>query len=79
MTKDDKGRIRLKDFFQEFKDGDRVVLKADPGYQRGMYHTRFHGKSGVIKGKQGECYKVIINDGALSKTLLTHPVHLKKV
>ena len=79
MTKEDKGRIRLKDFFQELNDGDRVVLKADPGYQRGLYHMRFHGKSGVIKGKQGDCFKVLLMDGSVKKLLLVHPVHLKKV
>tara|TARA_Y100000310_G_C20057825_1_gene523561 strand:- start:185 stop:331 length:147 start_codon:yes stop_codon:yes gene_type:complete len=46
--------------------------------QRGMYHSRFYGKSGSIKGKQGRCYEVLITDGSKQKTLIVHPVHLKR-
>ena len=64
---------------QELSRGDKVVMKAEPGYQKGMYHPRFHGKTGVVAGKQGDCYLVKFMDNAKDKTIIVHPVHLKKV
>ncbi|MFW6230594.1 MAG: 50S ribosomal protein L21e [Nanoarchaeota archaeon] len=74
-----KGKISLTKYFQEFEDNERVVLKAEPAHQGGMYFPRFHGKSGIVAGKQGECYRVAIKDAGKAKTLIVHPVHLKKM
>jgi ribosomal protein L21E len=74
-----KGKLSLRQYFQEFVDDEKVVLKAEPAVQDGMYHPRFHGKHGIIKGSQGECYFVEINDQGKTKNLLVHPVHLKKI
>ena len=71
-----KGKISLSKYFQQFKEGERVVLKAEPAVQKGMYFPRFHGKSGIIKGKKGRCYEVNIKDGGKEKVLIVHPVHL---
>ena len=73
-----KGKISLKKYFQEFVEGDRCVLKAEPAVQKGMYFPRFHGKSGIISTKRGNCYEVEIKDGKLKKILVVHPVHLLK-
>jgi large subunit ribosomal protein L21e len=74
-----RGKISLTQFFQEFDASDRVVLKAEPAYQKGLYFPRFHGKSGIVEGRQGDCYKVAIKDMGKAKTLIVHPVHLKKL
>jgi large subunit ribosomal protein L21e len=74
----DKGKIRISSYLQEFQTEDRVILKAEPAVQNGMYFPRFHGKSGIITGKQGKCYKVKIKDIKKEKTVLVHPIHLKK-
>ncbi|MBW2987713.1 50S ribosomal protein L21e [Candidatus Woesearchaeota archaeon] len=74
-----KGKLSLKRFLQQLNTGDKVTLNLDSAYQRGMYHPRFHGKSGVVKGKIGRCYNVQIKDGQKEKTLIVHPVHLRKV
>jgi len=73
-----KGKISLKKFFQEFKEGDRVLLKCEAAYQNGMYFPRFHGKSGFVLNKKGECYEVLIKDGNKDKMCIIHPVHLKR-
>jgi large subunit ribosomal protein L21e len=75
----EKGKLSIKAFMQTLEPGDKVVLKAEPAYQKGMYHPRFHGKIGVVCGVQGECYQVELYDGAKPKLLVVHPVHLKKV
>lgn len=73
-----KGKLSISRFLQEFKHGDRVVLKTEPAYQKGMYFRRFHGRSGLVTKKIGECYEVEIVDGNKSKRLIVHPVHLKR-
>lgn len=44
-----------------------------------MYFPRFHGISGLIKAKRGKCYEVEINDKGKRKTLIVHPIHLKRL
>jgi len=74
----EKGKISLKRYFQKFKPGDKVVLKSEPSIHKGMYHPRFHGKSGIVKQKKGICYKVLIKDNKKEKILVVHPVHLRR-
>lgn len=73
-----RGKLSLSSFFKKFKEGEKVTLKAEPGIHKGLYFRRFHGRIGIIKGKTGSCYNVQIKDGKKSKTLVIHPVHLKK-
>jgi len=75
-----KGKMSLTSFFAKYEEGQKVCLKAQPAYQRGMYHPRFHGKMGIVGSKkQGSCYQVVIDDMGKKKALIVHPVHLKKV
>ncbi len=74
-----KGKISLRAYLQEFKQGDKVVLKAESAVQKGMYFPRFHGKAGIVQGKKGKCYQVLIKDIKKEKLINVHPVHLKKI
>ena len=74
-----KGKISVTNYFQIFSDGDKVFLDVEPAVQKGMYYPRFMGRSGIITGKRGKCYQVQINDLGKEKTLIVHPVHLKRV
>ena len=73
-----KGKIGITRYFQVFGIGDRVYLGAEPAVQKGMYYPRFIGKTGIVRGKRGNCYEVSINDIGKEKTLIIHPVHLKR-
>ncbi len=73
-----KGKISITNYFQTFNPGDRVNLSVEPAVQKGMYFPRFMGKSGIIKGKRGKCYEITINDIGKDKTLIVHPVHLRR-
>lgn len=77
--KSEKGKLSISSFLKELKEGESVVLKAEPSYHKGMYFHRFHGKTGVVKAKKGRCYEILVRDGGKQKTLIVHPVHLKKV
>ncbi|MBW3022644.1 50S ribosomal protein L21e [Candidatus Woesearchaeota archaeon] len=73
-----RGKISITRYFQELKKGDKVVLKAEPAYHKGLYDLKFHGKICTVEGKKGKCYEVSLKEGKV-KTLVVHPVHLKKV
>lgn len=73
-----RGKISIRNFFQKFDIGQSVHLVAEPAYQQGMYDPKFYGRVGVVSGMQGRCYKVDIREGGKAKTLIVHPVHLKK-
>ena len=62
---------------QKFDAGQKVHLTIEPSVHKGMYHSRFIGKTGIIKSARGRCYEVAITDGGKEKTLLIHPIHLK--
>ena len=74
----DKGKVSLRAYFQELKAGERVALKAEPAIHQGLYFRRFHGQSGIVGRKLGECYEVLIEDGGKTKHLIVHAVHLKR-
>jgi large subunit ribosomal protein L21e len=74
-----KGKLSLTKYFASFKEGEKVQLKAEPAVQKGIYFRRFHGKVGKILGKRGNCYQIKIKDNTKEKTVIVHPVHLKKV
>ena len=73
-----KGKISIRRFFQQFKDGERVILKVEPSYHKGRYYPRFHGKSGLVMGKSGDCFKVLIKDITKDKMVVVHPIHLQR-
>ena len=74
-----RGKISLTKFFMPYKVGDRACLSAEPAMQKNLYHQRFHGKSGFIVGKCGDCYELEIQDGGKTKMVIVHPVHMKKL
>lgn len=73
-----KGKISIIRYLQRFNIGDKVHLVAEPAVQKGMYHPDFHGRTGVVKNKRGDCYEILIKVGKKEKTLIVHPIHLKK-
>jgi len=72
----EKGIPNVNKFIQEFKTGQRVHITVDSSVHNGRPHRRFWGKTGVIKGKQGDCYYVEVSDIEAKKKVLVHPVHL---
>ncbi len=76
--KSDKGKISIRDYLQKFKSGDRVMLFAEPSVHKGLYFRRFHAKVGTIQKDRGTCYEVSIKEGNKPKTVIVHPVHLRK-
>jgi large subunit ribosomal protein L21e len=74
-----KGKISLTKYFQTFKEGDRVMLSVEPSIHKGMYDHKFMGKPATVKCKTGKCYEVAVKDSGKEKSLIVHPVHLKRL
>ncbi len=64
---------------QDYKPGDKVVLKYDSAIHKGMPHKRFYGRIGIITGKRGGAYVLQVVDGDKTKTLIARPEHLKRL
>lgn len=79
LTKQNKGRIVIRNFLQTFDVDEKVGLRLDPAHQKGMFHPRFQGKTAIVKGKEGNCYKIELIDGHKAKYSMVHPIHLKKL
>ncbi len=70
------GKIKLSNYFQEFKKGQRVAVVRELSVQP-KFPKQLQGKSGVIGSKRGNSYIVKIKDLNKEKTYIIHPVHLK--
>ena len=75
----EKGKISIRQYLQKLEEDDRVLLKINSSVHKGLFYPRFHGKTGTVMGKDGECYTVHIVDGKKHKMLYVHPAHLRKV
>lgn len=74
-----KGKVSITRYLSEFSEGDKVALTVEPSIHSGMYYPRYIGKTGIVLAKKGTCYEVKIRDMNKYKTLIVHPVHMKKV
>jgi large subunit ribosomal protein L21e len=54
-----------------------VDVVINPAIHDGMPHSRFHGLTGVVTGKQGASYVVDLLVGNKHKTLIARPEHLR--
>jgi large subunit ribosomal protein L21e len=73
----ERGLVPLTRMLQQFSPGDRVHIKIEPSIQKGMPHPRFHGYTGVVKGRRGRAYIVEVRDGNAIKQIIALPVHLE--
>ena len=75
----DRGIKSITMALQEFEKGESVNIVIDSAVHKGMPHIRFQGYTGVVEGKQGESYRVGINDGKKHKILIIRSDHLRRV
>ena len=74
----EKGKIKLSNYFQKFKSGERVAVVKELAVQP-RFPAKLQGRSGVVKGKRGSSYLVKIKDLNKEKDYIIHPVHLKRL
>ncbi|MFP4000679.1 MAG: 50S ribosomal protein L21e [Thermoplasmata archaeon] len=74
-----RGLMPINRALQEFEEGEKVKIKIEPSVQKAQPHRRFHGKIGVIDGKQGDAFVVEVKDGGKTKKVITRSEHLEEV
>ena len=72
-------KFTVEKYLQEFKEGDKVIIKIDSSSQKSMPHYRYQGSVGTIKEKRGRGYIVSVKLGNKPMTLTTKSEHLKGV
>ncbi len=72
-----RGKIGLSRLLQPYEIGDRVVIKVEPSFHRGMPHRRFHGRVGIVKQRRGRSYLVAVAFGSEDKEVIARPEHLR--
>mgnify|MGYP000613181517 CR=1 FL=1 len=77
LKKGPKDKTTVNQFLEEFKEGERVLIKIEPSSHKGMPHPKFKGKSGKIVGKRGRAYIVEVEDGKVIKEVIAYPEHLR--
>ena len=75
----ERGKLHVSRYMQHFEIGDKVVFKAEAQYHKGLPHLRFYGHPGIVMGKKGRCYEILIDDQGQKKMLIAHPVHLLRI
>jgi len=73
----ERGKIKIRKWLQSFNVGEYVHIKIDPSVHVGMPHHKFHGRTGIVVGKRGDCYEVKVTDRNKEKLIIVHSVHLE--
>ena len=73
-----KGKLSFSRYFQEFKDGDVVSVVKELSVPSNI-PDRYQGRTGVVDGKRGRSYIVLINDNDKPKKFIIQPIHLRKI
>lgn len=74
----DRGKLRFSLYFQNFNKDDKVAIIRDHSLNP-AFPKRIQGKTGIVVGKRGEAYIVMIKDGDAKKMHIIKPLHLKKI
>ena len=72
-------KASVNDVVREFGTGEIVQVVVDSSYHAGLPHKSFHGLTGTIKAKRGNAYEVSVLKGKQPLTVVTTPVHLKRL
>ncbi len=73
-----KGIIKLSEYFKKLEKGDRVAIKRDLGVNA-SFPKRINGKTGIVEGIRGKAYIVRIKEYTKEKSFIIPPIHLKKL
>jgi len=73
----ERGKLRLSKLLHEYQPGSSVVIRIDSGFQKGMPHRRFHGKTGTVLSKRGRSYVITVMQGNAAREIIVRPEHLE--
>jgi len=61
---------------QEYKVGDKVLVKINSTYHKGMPHRRYHGKVGTVIAPRGRAYVLRVRSMEKLKDIIVRPEHI---
>ena len=73
-----RGKVSLKRYFQELKEGEFVTVVRDQSLVVG-FPKKLQGRTGVVQDKRGSAYIVKIKDLEKEKTYIINTVHLRRI
>ncbi len=73
-----RDKFKPESYIQEFKPGDKVIIRICPSSRRTIIHPRFNGSMGIVSGRRGSALIIETKLGGKSKELQITPEHLKK-
>jgi large subunit ribosomal protein L21e len=73
-----KGKVQFSNYFQEFKEGDKVAIVRDQTFHP-SFPLRIQGLTGIVEGKRGRAYIIQVKDGGMIKRHIITPANLKKL
>jgi large subunit ribosomal protein L21e len=73
----ERGKPKLGKLLYAYELGSQVIIKIDSSVQKGMPHSRFHGKIGTIMDKRGRGYVVNVAQGDAVKEIIVRSEHLE--
>lgn len=79
LRRKSREKTPITKYLQEFKIGNRVVIKPDPSSHKGMPFKRFFGRMGTVMDKRGRSYIIKIKDKNKEKIVISRPEHLKLI
>jgi large subunit ribosomal protein L21e len=72
-------RATINKFLQTFKKGDNVIIYHEPSSHKGMPFPMYKGRTGTVTGMRGRSYLVRLQDGGMTKLIISRPEHLRKL
>jgi len=60
----------------EYKVGDKVLVKINSAYHKGMPHRRDHGKIGTVIAPRGRAYVLRVRSMDKLKDIIVRPEHI---
>ena len=60
----------------KYKEGDKVLIKINSAYHKGMPHRRFHGKVATVLAPRGRAYVLEVRSMEMLKDIIVRPEHM---
>ncbi len=73
-----KGKISLAKHLQELNEGERVSVVRDLAVSCNFPRT-IQGLTGIVEGRRGKAYIIVMMQGNKEKRFIIEGVHLKKI
>jgi len=73
----ERGKSTLSKVLYEYQVGEKILVRTDPSFHKGMPHRRYHGKIGIILNKRGRAYVIGLTQGKAEKNIIVRPEHIE--